>query len=148
MTAEEIIREHNNNPRNYGKINEVTHYAKGQNDSSGDEIEVYLNIQENLINNISYELAGGAVFTASASMMSEEVKGLAINDALKIKENFVNVFLDKKIDCSENTIGELHIFCGIRQFPSRVRCVSLPWITLDYAINNIPKIASSEYLLD
>lgn len=144
----EIILDHNAKPRNYGKLGSFSHYAKGYNESTGDEIEIFLDITDkHIISDISYTLAGGAVFTASASIMSQMVKSKSVSEAKEMQKHLFAMLTDKDSHCDEQVLGDLIVLCGIRKFPARVRCAGLPWKTLLYALDKVPKIANTEHIL-
>jgi len=132
---QEIILEHNKKPKNFRVMENFTHYTEGYNPICGDHVHVYLNLKDDLIEDVSFEGHGCAISKASASMMTEKLKGKSIKEALTTFEEFHNLLL-KKLDPSkdQHDLGSLKIFSGIWQFPARVKCASLPWHALKGAL--------------
>lgn len=137
-----VISDHNRNPKGFGKPESFTHSAKGQNKSKGDEIEVYITIENDRLEKANFVGSGGAVFTASASIMTELIEGKTIANALSEFEKFVGIFRSEIED--EEILGKLIIFSGIKAFPDRVKCAVLPWYTMKAAIECDDKIVSTE----
>ena len=135
---QQVIIEHNKNPKNFRRIPNPTHEAEGYNPLCGDHIRVYLVIgQDNLIKEISFEGSGCAISKASASMMTSTLKGMKIEDAQKLFEQFhrlVTGELDPGQE--ENTLGKLAVFSGIWHFPARVKCAILSWHTMKGALEH------------
>jgi nitrogen fixation NifU-like protein len=138
----QVISDHNRNPYCYGKCEEFSHYAKGYNPTKGDEIEVFLQIIDDVIVKCSFIGSGGAVFTASASIMMGLIENKSVENAKKEFEKFVGIFRDGTIDA--DLLGKLIVFAGIREFPDRVKCAVLPWHTMMAAIENTKQIVSTE----
>jgi nitrogen fixation NifU-like protein len=139
----QVISDHNRNPFCYGKIKSYTHHAKGENPNKGDEIEIWLEIENDIIRDCGFEGAGGAVFTASASIMMELIKNHTVDDAKKQFDLYVSIFRDACSD--EEALGKLIVFTGIREFPERVKCAVLPWHTMVGALENTSEIISTEF---
>ena len=132
---QDIILSHNKRPRNYGVLHPHSHEAEGYNPLCGDKIEVYLQIEGDRIAGIRFEAAGCAISKASASIMTEQLKGktLAEADALFDK---VHEILDPASDAQPDleTAGDLAALAGVRKFPARIKCASLPWYTFRAAL--------------
>ncbi len=138
----QVISDHSRNPFCYGKLSSYSHHAKGENPNKGDEIDVWLEIKNDVIVNCGFEGAGGAVFTASASIMMELIKSRTIAEAKKQFNLYISIFRDGVSD--EEILGKLVVFTGIREFPERVKCAVLPWHTLMGALENTNEIISTE----
>jgi len=133
---QQVILEHNKNPRNCKKLENSTHHAEGYNPLCGDHLNVYLQVNgDNMIEDISFEGDGCAISKASSSMMTTALKGKSVKDAQKLFEQFHKLITGVlNPDKDEHTLGKLAIFCGIWHFPARVKCASLAWHTMNGAI--------------
>ncbi len=142
---QEVILDHNKNPHNFGKLEHYSHYAKGNNPLCGDNIELFLEIENYIIKDIKFNGSGCAISKASASVMTTLLKGKTIEEAKKLFEDFHNaVILNPNTSSDDLNLGKLNVFCGVREFPARVKCASLAWHTLQNAINNVTEIAITE----
>lgn len=132
---QDIILSHNKRPRNYGVLQPHSHEAEGYNPLCGDTIEVYLQIEDGRISGIQFEAAGCAISKASASIMTEQLKGktIAQTDALFDR---VHEILDPASGTKPDleTSGDLAALAGVRKFPARIKCASLPWHTFRAAL--------------
>ena len=146
---QEIILDHGKNPRNLRKTENFNKDAKGHNPLCGDEVHIYLKLNENKkVEDISFEGQGCAISMASASIMTDLVKG---REEFEIKE-IVNDFLDmikEKNELNNNILHEdektkLMCLSGVKQFPMRVKCATLSWHTLTSAINNSQEQINTE----
>ncbi|MEI6091009.1 MAG: SUF system NifU family Fe-S cluster assembly protein [bacterium] len=144
---QQVINDHNINPFNYYKMAEPTHYAKGANPSRGDEVEVYLKIEDDTIKECSFVGGGGAVFSASCSIMMTIIEGKTTAEALIAFEKFVNLLTNPAIEPNEDIYGKMVVFAGIRKFPARVKCASLPWFTMKAAIEGTKETVSTEFIM-
>lgn len=144
---QQVINDHNINPFNYYKMEDCTHYAKGANPSRGDEVEVYLKIEDDTIKECSFVGGGGAVFSASCSIMMTIIEGATTAEALEAFNKFVNMMSNIDIEPNEDTHGKMVVFAGIRKFPARVKCASLPWFTMKAAIEGTKEIVSTEFIM-
>lgn len=141
---QEVILEHNKNPRNFREIPDANHQADGHNPLCGDALRVYLQIEDEIIKDIAFKGSGCAISKASASMMTQAVKGKTRQEAETLFDEFhrmVTGGLDPETE--ENSLGKLKIFAGVLEFPARVKCASLSWHTLHAALNN-EETASTE----
>jgi nitrogen fixation NifU-like protein len=133
---QEIILDHNRSPRNFGKLEHVTHEAQGFNPLCGDKIHVYVEVVGNRIREITFEGAGCAISTASASLMTESLKGKTREEALSFFESLRH-FLTQPPDTLPPPgfdLGKLAALSGVRQYPTRVKCATLGWHTLQAAL--------------
>lgn len=131
-----VILDHNKRPRNFRKIDSPTHFCNGINPLCGDEIDLYLKVnQENLIEEISFQGKGCAISTASASLLSVNAKGKSSRDVKKLFDEFHRMVLGiLDPNTEENHLGKLSIFLGIREYPARVKCATLVWHALICAL--------------
>jgi len=134
---QQVILDHNKKPRNFRKLESANHSAEGFNPLCGDQLTVYLNLEDGTVKEISFEGSGCAISKAAASMMTQAVKGKSKQEAEQLFTEFhgmVTGELDE--EATANGLGNLKIFSGVREFPVRVKCASLPWHTLHAALNN------------
>lgn len=142
---QEIILDHNKNPRNYRKIDNPTCTQEGFNPLCGDHLHLYLKLEDNLIKDISFEGNGCAISKSSASLMTSVLKGKTVKEADELFEKFhklVTSSMDEEQQIEE--LGKLAVFAGVREFPARVKCASLAWHTLRAALDNEQKMVTTE----
>lgn len=144
--AQEIITDFNRNPYHQEKPHIYTHYARGENKSRGDKIEVFLQTEIDMVRKAYYFGTGSAMFTASASLMAKRIENKTIGEIYSIFEQFKSIFVSPLESCTYEKYGELFIFCGIKQFPARVKCTTLPWYTMIGAIENKKDTISTELI--
>ena len=133
----EAILDHNRKPRNFRKLEGADRTADGYNPLCGDKVKVYLKIENDRVADVAFEGSGCAISMASASMMSESVKGRTLPDVLLLFESF-HALLTGETDAESRSkdLGKLVVFAGVREFPIRVKCATLAWHTLRAAIHN------------
>jgi nitrogen fixation protein NifU and related proteins len=134
---QQVILDHNKKPRNFRKLETANHLAEGFNPLCGDQLTVYLNLEDDAVKEISFEGSGCAISKAAASMMTQALKGKTKQQAEQLFSEFhgmVTGELDE--ETTANSLGNLKIFSGVREFPVRVKCASLPWHTMHAALNN------------
>ena len=132
-----VILDHNKKPRNFRKLENASRSAEGYNPLCGDHLTVYVNMTDDSVQEIAFEGSGCAISKAAASMMTQAVKGKTreqIEELFKEFHSMVTGDLDEEND--ENHLGNLKIFAGVREFPVRVKCATLPWHTMHAALNN------------
>ncbi len=134
---QDVIIDHNKNPRNFGRLETCDHEAKGNNPLCGDKVTVYLTVADGVIENIRFEARGCAISVASASMMTELVKGKPLAEARAIFEDFRDVVTRKKDVAPDDLerLDKLAALTGVREFPMRVKCATLPWHTMSAALD-------------
>jgi nitrogen fixation NifU-like protein len=142
---QQVILDHNKSPRNFKILEKANHFAEGYNPLCGDKIDVYVKLEDDKIEDISFVGSGCAISKSSASLMSTMVKGKTIKEAEEIFEKFHNLItgkMDEEINTDE--VGKLAVFAGVREFPARVKCASLAWHTLISALKEKNKTVSTE----
>jgi nitrogen fixation NifU-like protein len=142
---QEVILDHNRRPRNYGPLADATHTAKGHNPLCGDKLTLALKIEGDQITGIAFEGSGCAISKSSASLMTDAVKGHTIDEATELFDRFhqmVTTPIDQAVD--EAAVGKLAVFAGVREFPARVKCASLPWHTLKAALTKTADAVKTE----
>ncbi|HMJ09005.1 MAG TPA: SUF system NifU family Fe-S cluster assembly protein, partial [Pyrinomonadaceae bacterium] len=133
---QEVILEHNKNPRNFREIADADRYADGNNPLCGDALRVYVSLDGDTVTDVAFKGSGCAISKASASMMTQAVKGKSKNEAEIIFDEFHRMVLGElDEETEENHLGRLKIFAGVREFPARVKCASLSWHTLNAALH-------------
>jgi nitrogen fixation NifU-like protein len=134
---QQVILDHNKKPRNFRKLESANHSAEGFNPLCGDQLTVYLNLEDGTVKEISFEGSGCAISKASASMMTQAVKGKSKQEAEQLFTEFHGMVTGELDEANTtNGLGNLKIFSGVREFPVRVKCASLPWHTMHAALNN------------
>lgn len=135
---QQVILDHNKSPRNFRRIENPSNFAEGYNPLCGDNIDIFLNIDENgIIQDISFQGSGCAISKASASLMTSILKGKSIEEARQIFNKFHDLVTDKLGDNPDiEDLGKLAVFAGVREFPARVKCASLAWHTMLNALHN------------
>ena len=132
---QQVILDHNKKPRNFQRLEGANRSAEGFNPLCGDQLKVYLRMDEGVVREVSFVGTGCAISKASASMMTQAVKGRTRGEALALFDEFhrmVTGELDEESE--ENRLGRLKIFAGVRDYPARVKCASLPWHTMHAAL--------------
>ena len=127
---QEVILDHNRKPRNFGKLPAANREASGENPLCGDRVKVYLTVDRDRIEDIAFEGAGCAISTASASLMTEALKGKSVEEARELFRGFREMVTQGG---PEEGLGKLAVFSGVREFPMRVKCATLAWHTLEAA---------------
>jgi nitrogen fixation protein NifU and related proteins len=133
---QEVILEHNKNPRNFREIEDADRTADGNNPLCGDALRVYVKLDGDKVSDVAFKGSGCAISKASASIMTQVVKGKSREEAEALFNQFhgmVTGGLDAEKD--ENQLGKLKIFAGVLEFPARVKCASLSWHTLNAALS-------------
>jgi len=142
---QEVILDHNNSPRNFREIDGATQIAEGYNPLCGDRAVVYLQLDNDVIGDISFQGSGCAISIASASMMTVSLKGKTRTEAEDLFQRFhsmVTGAADRAIE--PQALGKLAAFSGIREFPVRVKCANLAWHALHAALDGNRETVSTE----
>lgn len=129
-----VILEHNRSPRNYRAIPDASRKASGHNPLCGDEVTVWVRMNGEVIEDVSFEGAGCAISRASASLMTSAVKGKTRAEAAALFERFQRLVTGNAAGEPPETLGKLAVFSGVSAFPVRVKCASLAWHTLRSAL--------------
>ena len=139
---QEVILDHNRRPRNF-RVIEAGRRSEGYNPLCGDRITVYVHVEDGIIKDVSFQGSGCAISKASASLMTESVKGKTIEDARALFERFQRM-ITAAADCPAADLGKLTVLAGVRQFPVRVKCASLAWHTMRAAVDSHNELVSTE----
>lgn len=139
---EEVILDHNRRPRNFKHLPEGgNRHAQGHNPLCGDQLTLELRVEDGIIKDIGFDGAGCAISTASASLMTESVKGKTLAEAETLFRG-VHDLLTKSGDAAN--LGKLQVLAGVRDYPARVKCATLPWHTLEAALQDAGDTVSTE----
>lgn len=134
---QQVILDHNKSPRNYGILEHSTHSAEGHNPLCGDHIDIYLQVENGIIKDITFNGSGCAISKASASIMTTVLKGKTVEEAKILFNDFHEVVTsDPTEELDSSNFGKLAVFCGVREFPARIKCASLAWHTLTNALEH------------
>jgi nitrogen fixation NifU-like protein len=142
---QDIILDHGRHPRNFHAMAQPSHFAHGHNPLCGDRFTLYLKLQDDRITDISFQGTGCAISTASASILTEILKGKTRAQADALFETFHDLVTGKTRGEGETpALGKLAAFSGVCEFPVRVKCATLVWHTLRSALNGDRKVATTE----
>lgn len=140
---QEVILDHNKNPRNFREIENPDKQADGNNPLCGDKLQVFVEMDGEIVKDVSFLGSGCAISKASASMMTQTLKGKTRAEAEILFDEFhrmVTGSLD--IEADENHLGKLRIFAGVLEFPARVKCASLSWHTVHAALEGEEEVST------
>jgi len=150
---QEVILDHNRRPRNF-RVLEGGRTAEGFNPLCGDHLTLYVKVEDGVIADVSFQGSGCAISKASASLMTESVKGKNVSEAARLFERFQQMITappdapveerDKGVSGDRVQLGKLKALAGVRQFPIRVKCASLAWHTLRAALDSRGELVSTE----
>ncbi len=141
---QEVILDHNRQPRNFGALAGANRRAEGFNPLCGDRVTVQLEMQDGVVRDIRFQGTGCAISKASASMMTESLKGRSREQAEALFQEFHRLLTGDGAAPDPEALGKLVVFSGVREFPVRVKCATLAWHTLRSALENAPDIATTE----
>jgi len=139
---QETILDHSKHPRNCHAMAGANREAEGYNPLCGDKLKLFLKMEGDKVVDASFEGSGCAISTASASLMTETLKGKTRQEALEMLEKFHDLLTtDTPV---RQDLGKLVVFCGVRDYPARVKCATLAWHTLKSALTGAEDVASTE----
>ena len=131
---QEVILDHSKNPQNFGTLDQYTCTAEGNNPLCGDSLTVYVNIENNVISDVSYRARGCAISVASASIMSKIIKGKTIEEVDILFDKFHRLCMGEDIEDDE--IETLKVLSGVSKFPTRVKCATMSWHAIKEATHS------------
>ena len=140
---QELILDHNQRPRNFGRLDSPTHRAEGQNPLCGDTLALTLDVHDGVIRDLRFEGNGCAISRASSSLMTTVLKGKSLEEARALAAAF-RALVTTEVDPDPARLGKLLALAGVRQFPMRVKCATLAWHTLLAAIDGESEPVTSE----
>jgi nitrogen fixation NifU-like protein len=139
---EEVILDHNRRPRNFRRVPEAANrHASGHNPLCGDQLRLDLRIEDGVIRDVGFDGAGCAISTASASLMTESIKGKTVEEAQALFRGVHDLLMSQG---EADRLGKLQVLAGVRDYPARVKCATLPWHTLEAALKNSTTPATTE----
>jgi nitrogen fixation NifU-like protein len=141
---QEVILDHNRRPRNFGALEGANRKATGHNPLCGDRLTLYLKLSDDRVADVTFEGTGCAISKASASMMTDAVKGRTVAEIEALFNEFHEMVTAAGAPGEESRLGKLAVFAGVAEFPTRVKCASLPWHTLQAALHNPDSVVSTE----
>ncbi len=141
---QEVILDHNKHPRNFGEIEGADRHADGYNPLCGDRLAVYLNLDGDRITDVAFLGSGCAISKASASLMTDAVKGKTVAEARALFARFHAMITDDADAAAPGGVGKLAVLAGVRDYPTRVKCASLAWHTLRAACDDRHERVSTE----
>jgi nitrogen fixation NifU-like protein len=140
-----VILDHNKRPRNFGEPPNADHSADGDNPLCGDKITVHVAVKDDVVTEVGFVGEGCAISTASASLMTEAVKGLGVDEVERLFGKFhALVTSSPQSEPAIGGLGKLQVFAGVREFPMRVKCATLGWHTLRAALEGTDRTVSTE----
>jgi nitrogen fixation NifU-like protein len=140
-----VILDHNKKPRNTGVVEDANRVADGHNPLCGDEIHLTARVVDGVVEELRFEGSGCAISTASASLMTQAVKGRPVDEALRLFDGFRELLTsDPTTEADVAGLGKLAVFAGVREFPVRVKCATLAWHTLRNALEQRDELAVTE----
>jgi nitrogen fixation NifU-like protein len=133
---QEVILDHNRRPRNFRRLEAPTHHAEGYNPLCGDRINLFLQVDGDRIDDLAFQGSGCAISKASASLMTDRLKGCTVVEARDLFDRFHRMVTTPPDQAVED-LGKLSALAGVREFPIRVKCASLAWHTLKAALERV-----------
>jgi nitrogen fixation NifU-like protein len=130
-----VILEHNRSPRNYRVMDDANRRAEGHNPLCGDQMTLWLKLEDGIIRDVAFQGSGCAISRASASLMTGAVKGRTEAEALALFERFHRLVTGRADPSESETLGKLAVFSGVSRFPIRIKCATLPWHALRQAMD-------------
>jgi nitrogen fixation NifU-like protein len=142
---QEVILDHHKKPRNFHKLENANRQADGFNPLCGDKLSVFIEIENGVVKDIGFIGVGCAISTASASMMTESLKGKSESEAKAIFERFHQLVTNhSEVQPDPASLGKLAVFSGVREYPVRVKCATLAWHTMRAALEGSKKTVATE----
>ena len=138
---QETILDHYSKPRNAGRLEDANHTAEGYNPLCGDQVKLYLKVEDGVIVDARFEGTGCAIATASASMMTESIKGRRTTEAMQLLDNMHGMVTS---GAKVGDVGKLEVLAGVHEFPQRVKCATLAWHTMKAALENLEEPVTTE----
>ncbi|HLR74213.1 MAG TPA: SUF system NifU family Fe-S cluster assembly protein [Virgibacillus sp.] len=130
----QVIMDHYKHPRNRGQLEDGTLTAEMNNPSCGDRISLQLKIEDGVVEDVKFEGEGCSISLASASMMTQAIKGKNLEDALHMSEKFSDMMLGEKVDPEELALDDIIALEGVSQFPARIDCATLAWKAMEKGV--------------
>lgn len=131
----QVIMDHYKNPRNHGSLSNGALTLEMNNPTCGDRIQLHLLIEDGIVNDVKFEGEGCSISLASASMMTQVIKGQEVETALKLSQYFSDMMLGKDVDPADLELGDIEALQGVAKFPARIKCATLAWKAMEKAVD-------------
>ena len=141
---QEVILDHNRSPCNFGRLDDADLQADGHNPLCGDRLSITVKLDGDRVTDLRFEGSGCAISKASASLMTEKVKGGTLDELRGLFDRFHRLVTDQTAPADDAGLGKLAVFAGVRDYPARVKCAILAWHTLRAAVDDRQEIVSTE----
>lgn len=135
---QEVIVDHNRNPRNFGKLENPTQIAEGHNPLCGDKLTLYLKIEQQIITDVRFDGSGCAISVASSSLMTDALKGKTIQQADELFQDFYHLMVETADSDTKKSekLGKLAVLFGVKAYPTRVKCATLCWHAMQAGLHD------------
>ena len=141
---QQVIIDHGKRPRNFRRPESSTHHSEGFNPLCGDKLDLYLTVEDGTIRDVSFEGSGCAISTASASMMTEMIKGKSVEEAKELFDRFHALVTSEPGGSTGGDLAELESLSGVRAFPTRIKCATLAWHAMTAALEGTQEDVKTE----
>ena len=141
---QDILLDHNSKPRNFRKLEDANRTADGYNPLCGDKIELFLKLDDEVITDVGFQGSGCAISRASASMLTQSIKGQSVERAQEIFDAFRSMLTDPDAELDYDTLEDLESLAGVSDFPTRIKCAILAWHTLRAALDGRSEAVTTE----
>jgi nitrogen fixation NifU-like protein len=141
---QEVILDHNRSPRNFGPLEDADLRADGHNPLCGDRLSIAVKVSDGVVTDVRFEGSGCAISKASASLMTEGIKGKTLDETEVLFDRFHRLVTDRTVSTVDPELGKLAVFAGVRDYPARVKCAILAWHTLRAAMTESQEKVSTE----
>lgn len=141
---QEILLEHNRRPRNFRSVEDATATVVGYNPLCGDQITLYLRVVDGVVEDAGFQGVGCAISRASASMMTQSIRGKSLDDAQRIFDAFHEMLVRPDEEPDYDVLGDLETLAGVNEYPTRIKCAVLPWHTMRSAITGDSQTVTTE----
>jgi nitrogen fixation NifU-like protein len=139
---QEILLEHNSKPHNFKKVDDATQTSEGFNPLCGDQITLFLKVVDGVIDDVGFQGTGCAISRASASMMTQSIKGQSVEEADKIFDAFHHMITEPGAELDLDTLGDLETLSGVNEYPTRIKCAILAWHTMKAALSGDSEVTT------
>jgi len=141
---QEVILDHNRSPRNFGSLEDADLQADGHNPLCGDRLSIAVKVDDGVVTDVRFQGSGCAISQASASLMTEGIKGRSLAETRALFDRFHRLVTDPTAPADDPALGKLNVFAGVRDYPARVKCAILAWHTLRAALDDSHEAISTE----
>jgi len=132
----QVIMDHYKNPRNHGALDDDAITINMNNPTCGDRVQLHLKIEDDKITDVKFTGEGCSISLSSASMMTDAIKGLSVQDALKLSQIFSEMIQGKEYDPGDLDLGDIEALQGVSKFPARIKCATLAWKAMEKGLQN------------